>query len=126
MRADMTGAARKMHVDEVEINAALVGRLVAVQFPHVGGPPIEPVPNWGTDNALYRLGDDMVVRLPRISRATVTVDKELTFLRDSPRSYRSRSRSRSRSGSPPKAIPSHGRSTHRSRAVPRALTARVR
>jgi hypothetical protein len=46
MRADMTGAARKMHVDEVEINAALVGRLVAVRFPQVDGPPIEPVPNW--------------------------------------------------------------------------------
>jgi len=53
-------------VDEVSTDVALVRRLVAAQFPDWASLPIEPVPSNGTDNALYRLGEDMVVRLPRI------------------------------------------------------------
>jgi aminoglycoside phosphotransferase (APT) family kinase protein len=34
----------------------------------------------GTDNALYRLGDGMVVRLPRIHQATLALDKECRWL----------------------------------------------
>src|SRR6266545_2979786 len=41
---------------------------------------IERVPSSGTDNALYRLGDDMVVRLPRIHWATSGLAKELQWL----------------------------------------------
>jgi hypothetical protein len=37
--------------------------------------PIEPVHSPGTDKAIYRLGDDMAVRLPRIHWATGQVDK---------------------------------------------------
>jgi len=69
-----------MHADEVDIDEALVGRLVATQFPHWADLPIERVPDWGTDNALYRLGDDMVVRLPRVPRTAVTLEKELAWL----------------------------------------------
>jgi len=39
-----------------------------------------PVPSAGTDNALYRLGSDLAVRLPRIEGATGQVDKEQKFL----------------------------------------------
>jgi aminoglycoside phosphotransferase (APT) family kinase protein len=46
----------------------------------VGGLPIEPVESSGTDNAIYRLGDDMVVRLPRIRGGTGPIDKELRWL----------------------------------------------
>jgi aminoglycoside phosphotransferase (APT) family kinase protein len=55
-----------MHVDEVSTDGALVQRLIAAQFPEWTSLTIEPVPSSGTDNALYRLGEDMVVRLPRI------------------------------------------------------------
>ena len=55
-----------MHADEVHTGVGLVRRLLAAQFPEWAALPIEPVPSAGTDNALYRLGDDMVVRLPRI------------------------------------------------------------
>lgn len=34
----------------------------------------------GTDNALYRLGDDMVVRLPRRERTSKTLEKERQWL----------------------------------------------
>ena len=69
-----------MHVDEVITDGSLVGRLLAVQFPQWADLPVEPVRSAGTDNALYRLGDDMVVRLPRISWATGQVDKENEWL----------------------------------------------
>ena len=36
------------------------------QFPEWAELPIERVPPPGTDNALYRLGDELVARLPRI------------------------------------------------------------
>src|SRR5207249_2738324 len=78
MRLNMsTGKpAGKMHIDEVDTDASLVRRLLAAQFPQWADLPIEPVPSAGTDNALYRLGDDIVVRLPRVLGATGQVNKE--------------------------------------------------
>ena len=73
-------SAGKMHVDEVETNVSLVARLLDSQFPQWADLPIEPVPSAGTDNALYRLGDDMLVRLPRIHWAIEQVDKEHQWL----------------------------------------------
>jgi aminoglycoside phosphotransferase (APT) family kinase protein len=69
-----------MHADEVDTDRSLVGRLVAAQFPRWAELPIEPVPSAGTDNALYRLGDDMVVRLPRRERTNRTLEKERRWL----------------------------------------------
>jgi aminoglycoside phosphotransferase (APT) family kinase protein len=70
----------KMHADELKIDADLVRRLLAAQFPEWGDLPLEPVLPWGTDNALYRLGDDMVVRLPRRERTAGTLEKERRWL----------------------------------------------
>lgn len=64
----------RMHADEVEIDVALVGRLLA-QFPQWANRPIVPVLSAGTDNAVFRLGPDKAVRLPRIKRATAQVEK---------------------------------------------------
>jgi aminoglycoside phosphotransferase (APT) family kinase protein len=69
-----------MHSDEVDTDVPLVGRLLAGQFPQWADLPIEPVRSAGTDNALYRLGEDMVVRLPRIHWATEQVEKEQRWL----------------------------------------------
>ena len=60
----------KMHDDELEIDAPLVRRLLEEQFPEWATLPLERVELMGTDNALYRLGDRMVVRLPADSRAS--------------------------------------------------------
>jgi aminoglycoside phosphotransferase (APT) family kinase protein len=73
-------ATRKMHADELEIDAGLVGRLLAAQFPQWADRPIERVPSSGTDNALYRLGGDLVARLPRIGSAVGGLEKELRAL----------------------------------------------
>jgi aminoglycoside phosphotransferase (APT) family kinase protein len=69
-----------MQADEVPTDASLVGRLIEAQFPRWADLPIEPVRDRGTDNALYRLGDELVVRLPRISQATLALDKESRWL----------------------------------------------
>jgi len=75
-----TGTSRKMHAGEVETSADLVSRLLAERYPQWADLPITPVPSAGTDNALYRLGDDMVVRLPRIDWAIGQAEKERQWL----------------------------------------------
>jgi aminoglycoside phosphotransferase (APT) family kinase protein len=72
--------ANKMHADEADIDAALVRRLLAAQFPHWAALPLQPVRSAGTDNALYRLGEERVVRLPRIHWAVEQVEKEQAWL----------------------------------------------
>jgi len=73
-------SAGRMHADEVDTDIDLVVRLLAAQFPRWAGLPISPVASAGTDNALYRLGADKVVRLPRIDWAIGDVAKEQQWL----------------------------------------------
>jgi aminoglycoside phosphotransferase (APT) family kinase protein len=73
-------AAGKMHADEVDTDTGLVQRLLEAQFPQWAELPLEPLRSSGTDSALYRLGDDKVVRLPRIQAAAGQVDKENQWL----------------------------------------------
>ena len=72
--------ADKMHANEVETDVPLVQRLLAAQFPQWADLPIERIASAGTDHAIYRLGDDMSVRLPRIAWATGQVEKERRWL----------------------------------------------
>jgi aminoglycoside phosphotransferase (APT) family kinase protein len=72
---------RRMHADEVATDVGLVHRLLAGQFPQWAALPVRPVPSSGTDNALYRLGEDLVVRLPRIGWAVTDVEAEQGRLR---------------------------------------------
>lgn len=69
-----------MHDDEVGTDAGLVRRLLASQHPQWAGLPIERVESAGTDNAIYRLGDDLAVRLPRIGWGVDFIAKEQTWL----------------------------------------------
>lgn len=69
-----------MHAGEVHTDEALVKRLLAAQFPQWADLPILRVRSAGTDNALYRLGDDRVVRLPRIDWAIGQIEKERQWL----------------------------------------------
>ena len=70
----------KMHEIEVDTDPSLVERLLAAQFPHWAALPIEPVESAGTEHAIYRLGDDMAVRLPRLDSAVAKVEKEQHWL----------------------------------------------
>ena len=69
-----------MHADEVEVDDELVRRLLATQMPDLAERPLAIVEPWGTDNAIWRLGGDLVVRLPRIASATAQVEMEATWL----------------------------------------------
>jgi aminoglycoside phosphotransferase (APT) family kinase protein len=69
-----------MHADELDIDAALVRKLLGGQFPQWADLSIKRLPHWGTDNAMYRLGNDMVVRLPRIHWAVGSGDKDFQWL----------------------------------------------
>ncbi|MEX2206293.1 MAG: aminoglycoside phosphotransferase family protein [Myxococcota bacterium] len=55
-------------------------RLLAAQFPRWAELPIERVESAGTENALYRLGDDRVVRLPLLRRPIAEIEKEHRWL----------------------------------------------
>ena len=70
----------KMHADEVDTDVALVRRLLAGQFPQWADLPIKPVPSYGTDHAIYRVGSGLAVRLPRIASATRQAKKEAKWL----------------------------------------------
>ncbi len=69
-----------MHDGEIEVDEALVRHLVATQFPELADRPLTRVDPWGTDNAIWRLGADLVIRLPRIHWATGQVEREATWL----------------------------------------------
>ncbi|MER5929471.1 aminoglycoside phosphotransferase family protein [Streptomyces sp. NPDC002054] len=73
-------AAQRLHADEPEIDEDLVRRLVRTRFPQWSGLPVTGVPSGGTSNVMYRLGTDMVVRLPRTAGAAVDVDTEHHWL----------------------------------------------
>jgi aminoglycoside phosphotransferase (APT) family kinase protein len=59
-----------MHEDEVDIDDALVGRLLAAQNPGLAELELVRLETWGTDHVIYRLGDNMAVRLPKIGWAS--------------------------------------------------------
>lgn len=69
-----------MHADEVETDALLVGRLLARQFPQWADLPVTLVPSYGTDHDIYRLGQHLAARLPRIGWATDQAAKEAEWL----------------------------------------------
>lgn len=69
-----------MHVDELEIDAALVRRLLAAQLPQWADLPLRLVEPAGTVNAIFRLGDELAVRLARRVGPTEPGGKELDWL----------------------------------------------
>jgi aminoglycoside phosphotransferase (APT) family kinase protein len=69
-----------MHPDEIFTDVALVRRLLAGQFPAWANLPIEPVVSSGTDHDIYRLGEHLAARLPRIGWATRQAAREREWL----------------------------------------------
>lgn len=69
-----------MHDGEVVTTAPQVRRMVARQFPRWEDRPVTPLPHRGTDHALYRLGDDLLARLPRIDWAVDQVASDRRWL----------------------------------------------
>ncbi|MEV5433290.1 aminoglycoside phosphotransferase family protein [Streptomyces sp. NPDC052701] len=70
----------RMHPDEVDVDASLAGRLIAGQFPRWADLPVRRLRSAGTENAMFRLGADKVVRLPRHPGAVRSVAHEQHWL----------------------------------------------
>jgi aminoglycoside phosphotransferase (APT) family kinase protein len=73
----VTGA---LHSDELPIDSGLVRALVRRAMPGHGDAPISRLPAGGSTNALFRLGDDLLVRLPRQPGGSASISKEATWL----------------------------------------------
>lgn len=73
-------SAGRMHDDEIDVGLSLVRQLIDAQFPQWQGLAISPLSASGTDNAIFRLGEDMAVRLPRRPAAAEQIDKESRWL----------------------------------------------
>ncbi|USQ75565.1 aminoglycoside phosphotransferase family protein [Ornithinimicrobium cryptoxanthini] len=69
-----------LHADEVSVEDRVVRRLVDHQFPQWAGLPLLRLPPGGTDNQLFRLGEELLVRLPRIHWAADSALWEHTWL----------------------------------------------
>ena len=64
----------------LSIDASLVRRLILEQFPQWAQLAVTPVEYSGWDNRTYRLGTDMVVRLPSAEPYRLQVEKEQRWL----------------------------------------------
>jgi aminoglycoside phosphotransferase (APT) family kinase protein len=70
----------RMHVDELDIDEMLVHRLLAAQFPNWAKLPLRRIQPGGTVNAIFRLGSELSVRLPRLAGPTSPASKEFEWL----------------------------------------------
>ncbi|MDG4908575.1 aminoglycoside phosphotransferase family protein [Mesorhizobium sp. WSM4898] len=70
-----------MHSPKIDIDTALVRRLVDAQFPEWRHLPVKPVAFGGWDNRTFHLGDAMAVRLPSAAPYALQVEKEHRWLR---------------------------------------------
>jgi len=69
-----------LHDDEIAIDVALVRALVGRDRPDLAAAPLRPLDTTGSSNALFRLGPDLLVRLPRQPGGSATIDKEARWL----------------------------------------------
>ncbi|ESY66056.1 aminoglycoside phosphotransferase family protein [Mesorhizobium sp. M0051] len=67
-------------VSRLNIDTALVSRLVATQFPRWKDLAVRPVEFGGWDNRTFHLGDEMTVRLPSATAYSLQVEKEHRWL----------------------------------------------
>lgn len=70
----------KLHPNEVNISLNLVQHLLETQFPHWANLPLHLLEAGGTENVLCRLGETLLVRLPRIDWAVAPLAKDELWL----------------------------------------------
>lgn len=72
--------AGRLHEDEITIDLDLVRALVDRAFPEWSSLPLRLLGASGSSNALFRLGQRLLVRLPRQPGGTATIEKEARWL----------------------------------------------
>ena len=73
-------AAVTLHADELPVDEALVRRMIADQLPEHVGLPVRRLSASGSSNSLFRLGDELLVRVPRQPGGSATILKEARWL----------------------------------------------
>lgn len=69
-----------LHDDELNIDLPLVRALVDRARPEFAAFPLRRLDSSGSTNALFRLGADLLVRLPRQRGGSTSIEKEATWL----------------------------------------------
>lgn len=69
-----------MHDDDIFLDDTLIARLLRDHVPQWADLPCKRLASSGTDNALYRLGDDLLLRFPRRRESVAATAKELDWL----------------------------------------------
>jgi len=69
-----------MHDDQLETGPELVRDLLGMQFPDWADLPLQTVASTGTANAMFRLGEELVVRLPLRPGTEASLRKEHRWL----------------------------------------------
>lgn len=75
-----SGSPAQPEVDAARIDERLVRRLLAEQFPRWADLPLRRVVDGGNDHRIFRLGDELSVRLPSAAGYVPQVEKEQTWL----------------------------------------------
>lgn len=70
----------RLHDDEIEVDDGLVRRLLGTVTPAYDGLSLRRFEATGSTNALFRLGEDLLVRLPRQPGGTDTIEKEQRWI----------------------------------------------
>ena len=68
-----------MPAADIDVTEQLVRRLLTQQFPDLAGLPLRLAAN-GWDNAIFRLGSNLAVRLPRREAAAHLIEHEQRWL----------------------------------------------
>lgn len=69
-----------LHDDEIPIDAELVRDLIRRAMPQYADLPVRPLASTGSTNALFRLGEELLVRLPRQPGGSATIEKEAAWV----------------------------------------------
>jgi aminoglycoside phosphotransferase (APT) family kinase protein len=65
-----------LHHNEIPVGIDLVRKLVDTEFPQYADLPLRPLAASGSTNVLFRLGDDLLVRLPRQPGNGAAIERE--------------------------------------------------
>ena len=69
-----------MHPDQIDLDEGIVRGLLERQFPELAQRELRRDPSSGTVNAMFRLGDDLVVRLPFVEWGSADIEFEQRWL----------------------------------------------
>lgn len=69
-----------MHNNEFNIDEALVTNLLKQQCPELTTFSLANIRHYGTDNSIFRIGDEYAIRLPRVEYAAEQIEREIAWL----------------------------------------------